>query len=157
MWFYRRIDDRLYWSSWSFREDSTPGIPGIMQAWRERKSAIANGLEWCRDDKGILRAYVPEMIRYLCSTTESFYCLMFPTWNVSRIAWPVTARSRPFAGNLFVKPANRIPVVTAMLVGALPVQKKFDRIPATYWCWIQQLYCPSRHSSYRYPRPALGR
>ncbi len=60
---YRRIDDDFI-DPLAFRDDSTLGIPGIMQAWRDGKVAIANAPGCGVADDKVIYAYVPEMIRY---------------------------------------------------------------------------------------------
>ncbi|MEX1200232.1 MAG: circularly permuted type 2 ATP-grasp protein [Methylophaga sp.] len=60
---YRRIDDDFI-DPLVFRDDSTLGIPGIMQAWRDGKVAIANAPGCGVADDKVIYAYVPEMIRY---------------------------------------------------------------------------------------------
>jgi uncharacterized circularly permuted ATP-grasp superfamily protein len=60
---YRRIDDDFL-DPQAFREDSTLGIPGLLQAYRRGNVAILNGIgNGVADDKAMY-AYVPDMIRY---------------------------------------------------------------------------------------------
>ena len=60
---YRRIDDDFL-DPEAFREDSSLGVAGLVQAYRKGNVAILNGIgNGVADDKAIY-AYVPEMIRY---------------------------------------------------------------------------------------------
>ncbi|NHN33964.1 circularly permuted type 2 ATP-grasp protein [Paenibacillus agricola] len=60
---YRRIDDDFL-DPKAFREDSTLGVPGLLQAYRRGNVAILNGIgNGVADDKAMY-AYVPDMIRY---------------------------------------------------------------------------------------------
>lgn len=74
---YRRIDDDFI-DPLVFREDSTLGIPGIMQAWREGKVAIANAPGCGVADDKVIYAYVPAMIRYYLN--EEPLLPNVPTW-----------------------------------------------------------------------------
>lgn len=74
---YRRIDDDFI-DPLVFREDSTLGIPGIMQAWRDGKVAIANAPGCGVADDKVIYAYVPEMIRYYLK--EEPILPNVPTW-----------------------------------------------------------------------------
>lgn len=74
---YRRIDDDFI-DPLVFRDDSTLGIPGIMQAWREGKVAIANAPGCGVADDKVIYAYVPEMIRYYLN--EEPILPNVPTW-----------------------------------------------------------------------------
>ena len=60
---YRRIDDDFL-DPLAFREDSLLGVPGLMEAYRGGRVALANAPgNGVADDK-VVYAYVPEMIRY---------------------------------------------------------------------------------------------
>jgi uncharacterized circularly permuted ATP-grasp superfamily protein len=60
---YRRIDDDFL-DPEAFRADSLLGVPGLMEAYRAGKVALANAPgNGVADDK-VIYAYVPEMIRY---------------------------------------------------------------------------------------------
>src|SRR5262249_49300662 len=60
---YRRIDDDFL-DPLAFRPDSTLGVPGLINAYRSGKVALANSIgTGIADDKGIY-PHVPEMIRY---------------------------------------------------------------------------------------------
>lgn len=60
---YRRIDDDFL-DPLTFRSDSTLGVPGLVNAYRAGKVALANSIgTGIADDKGIY-PFVPDMIRY---------------------------------------------------------------------------------------------
>src|SRR6202142_1935800 len=60
---YRRIDDDFL-DPRSFREDSLLGVPGLLDAYRAGRVALANAPgNGVADDK-VVYAYVPDMIRY---------------------------------------------------------------------------------------------
>jgi uncharacterized circularly permuted ATP-grasp superfamily protein len=60
---YRRIDDDFL-DPLAFRKDSLLGVPGILEAYRAGKVALANAPgNGVADDK-VVYAYVPDMIRY---------------------------------------------------------------------------------------------
>lgn len=60
---YRRIDDD-YLDPQAFRKDSTLGVPGLLEAYKEGNVAILNGIgNGVADDKAMY-VYVPDMIRY---------------------------------------------------------------------------------------------
>jgi uncharacterized circularly permuted ATP-grasp superfamily protein len=60
---YRRIDDDFL-DPLMFRPDSTLGVPGLVNAYRAGRVALANGIgTGIADDKGIY-PFVPDMIRY---------------------------------------------------------------------------------------------
>jgi len=60
---YRRIDDDFL-DPKTFRPDSLLGVPGLMEAYRAGKVALANAPgNGVADDK-VVYAYVPDMIRY---------------------------------------------------------------------------------------------
>jgi uncharacterized circularly permuted ATP-grasp superfamily protein len=60
---YRRIDDDFL-DPLTFRPDSTLGIPGIMDIFRQGRVALANAPGTGVADDKVVYAYVPEMIRY---------------------------------------------------------------------------------------------
>lgn len=60
---YRRIDDDFL-DPKVFRADSTLGVPGLMEVYRNGKVAIANAPGTGVADDKMIYAYVPEMIRY---------------------------------------------------------------------------------------------
>ena len=60
---YRRIDDD-YLDPEAFLEDSSLGVKGLLEAYRQGKVAILNGIgNGVADDKAMY-VYVPDMIRY---------------------------------------------------------------------------------------------
>jgi uncharacterized circularly permuted ATP-grasp superfamily protein len=60
---YRRIDDDFL-DPLTFRPDSTLGVPGLVNAYRAGRVALANSIgTGIADDKGIY-PFVPDMIRY---------------------------------------------------------------------------------------------
>ncbi|WP_139311088.1 circularly permuted type 2 ATP-grasp protein [Paenisporosarcina indica] len=60
---YRRIDDD-YLDPKAFRDDSTLGVSGLLEAYRKGNVAILNGIgNGVADDKAMY-VYVPDMIRY---------------------------------------------------------------------------------------------
>jgi uncharacterized circularly permuted ATP-grasp superfamily protein len=60
---YRRIDDD-FMDPLAFRKDSLLGVPGLVDAYRAGKVALANAPgNGVADDK-VVYAYVPDMIRY---------------------------------------------------------------------------------------------
>lgn len=60
---YRRIDDDFL-DPEAFREDSMLGVPGLMQAYRQGRVALANAPGTGVADDKVIYTYVPEMIRY---------------------------------------------------------------------------------------------
>ena len=78
---YRRIDDDFI-DPRVFRSDSMLGVPGLMEAYRKGKVALANAPgTGIADDKAIY-AYVPEIIRYY--TGEDAILNNVPTYLCSR-------------------------------------------------------------------------
>ncbi len=65
---YRRIDDDFI-DPLAFRSDSTLGIPGLINVYREGRVALANAVgTGVADDKAIY-AYVPQIIKYYLNET----------------------------------------------------------------------------------------
>lgn len=60
---YRRIDDDFI-DPLIFREDSVLGVPGLMDAYRNGRVALANAPGTGVADDKVIYAYVPEMISY---------------------------------------------------------------------------------------------
>lgn len=60
---YRRIDDDFL-DPTVFRPESTLGIPGLMEVYRQGRVAIANAPGTGVADDKLVYAYVPQMIRY---------------------------------------------------------------------------------------------
>ncbi|GHF49421.1 putative circularly permuted ATP-grasp superfamily protein [Deinococcus metalli] len=60
---YRRVDDDFL-DPLAFRRDSSLGVPGLIEVYRQGRVAIANAIgTGVADDKAVY-AYVPDMIRY---------------------------------------------------------------------------------------------
>ncbi|APZ91630.1 hypothetical protein Fuma_01219 [Fuerstiella marisgermanici] len=60
---YRRIDDD-FMDPKAFRKDSMLGVPGLMQAYRNGRVALANAPGTGVADDKVIYAYVPDMIKY---------------------------------------------------------------------------------------------
>ncbi len=60
---YRRIDDD-FMDPLAFREDSALGVPGLMEAYRAGRVALANAPGTGVADDKVVYAYVPDMIQY---------------------------------------------------------------------------------------------
>lgn len=60
---YRRIDDD-FMDPLAFRADSALGVPGLMDAYRAGRVALANAPGTGVADDKVIYAYVPKMIRY---------------------------------------------------------------------------------------------
>ena len=60
---YRRVDD-TFLDPAAFREDSTLGVPGLLNAWRAGRVAIANAPGAGVADDKVVYAFVPAIIRY---------------------------------------------------------------------------------------------
>jgi len=77
---YRRIDDDFL-DPTVFRADSTLGVPGLFEAYRRGRVALANAPgTGVADDKAIY-AYVPQMIRYYLQ--QDAILPNVPTWICS--------------------------------------------------------------------------
>jgi uncharacterized circularly permuted ATP-grasp superfamily protein len=63
---YRRIDDDFL-DPKAFREDSMLGVPGLMEAYRAGRIALANAPGSGIADDKVVYAYVPEVIKYYLS------------------------------------------------------------------------------------------
>ncbi|MGE0227155.1 MAG: circularly permuted type 2 ATP-grasp protein [Dehalococcoidia bacterium] len=98
---YRRIDDDFL-DPTVFRADSTLGVPGLMNAYRRGRVAIANAPgTGIADDKAIY-AYVPDIVRYY--TGEDAILPNVPTylcWREDELAYVVD-----HIHELVVKPTN---------------------------------------------------
>ncbi len=66
---YRRIDDDFI-DPTVFRAESTLGVPGLMEVYRQGKVAIANAPGTGIADDKLVYAYVPDMIRYYLSEEQ---------------------------------------------------------------------------------------
>ena len=60
---YRRIDDDFL-DPTIFRDDSTLGVPGLVNAYRAGQVAIANSIGTGIADDKVIYAYVPKLIKY---------------------------------------------------------------------------------------------
>ena len=60
---YRRIDDDFL-DPHAFRRDSSLGVAGLMEVYKEGRVALANAVGTGVADDKAMYAYVPEMIRY---------------------------------------------------------------------------------------------
>ncbi|MCR9144081.1 MAG: circularly permuted type 2 ATP-grasp protein [bacterium] len=98
---YRRIDDDFL-DPKVFRTDSVLGVPGIMQAYRAGKVAIANAPGTGVADDKVIYAYVPEMIKFYLN--EETLLPNVPTY----LCWDETQLAHVLANmeSLVVKPAN---------------------------------------------------
>jgi uncharacterized circularly permuted ATP-grasp superfamily protein len=63
---YRRIDDDFI-DPLAFRPDSLLGVPGLFEAYRNGRVALANAPGTGVADDKVIYAFVPEMIRYYLS------------------------------------------------------------------------------------------
>ncbi len=98
---YRRIDDDFL-DPQAFRKDSMLGVPGLVQAYRAGRVALANAPgNGVADDK-VVYAYVPQMIRYYLG--EDAILPNVPTY----LCWRDADRQHVLANldKLVVKAAN---------------------------------------------------
>ena len=98
---YRRIDDDFL-DPLAFRPDSLLGVPGVMEAYRAGRVALANAPgNGVADDK-VVYAYVPDMIRYYLA--EEPVIPNVPTY----LCWRDSDRQHVLANldKLVVKAAN---------------------------------------------------
>ena len=98
---YRRIDDDFI-DPEAFREDSMLGVPGLMEAYRAGRIALANAPGTGIADDKVVYAYVPEIIKYYLS--EEAIIPNVPTF----VCWDDTQRQHVLGNldKLVVKPAN---------------------------------------------------
>ncbi len=98
---YRRIDDDFL-DPLAFRPDSALGIPGLMEAYRAGRVALANAPGTGVADDKVVYAYVPEMIRYYLG--EDAILPNVPTF----LCWRDSDRQHVLANldKLVVKAAN---------------------------------------------------
>jgi len=98
---YRRVDDAFIDPD-VFREDSTLGVRGLMQAWTSGKVAIANAPGAGVADDKVIYSYVPDIIRYYLDSEPLIANV--PTWRCER----KDEREHVLANleSLVVKPAN---------------------------------------------------
>jgi uncharacterized circularly permuted ATP-grasp superfamily protein len=98
---YRRIDDDFL-DPKAFRADSMLGVPGLMEAYRAGRIALANAPGTGIADDKVVYAYVPEIIKYYLS--EEPIIPNVPTF----VCWDDTERQHVLENldKLVVKPAN---------------------------------------------------
>jgi uncharacterized circularly permuted ATP-grasp superfamily protein len=98
---YRRIDDDFL-DPLVFRKDSMLGVPGLMNAYRLKRIALANAPGTGIADDKVVYAYVPEIIKYYLD--EEAIIPNVPTY----VCWDETQRKHVLEniGSLVVKPAN---------------------------------------------------
>jgi uncharacterized circularly permuted ATP-grasp superfamily protein len=98
---YRRIDDDFL-DPLAFRKDSMLGVPGLMDAYRAGRIALANAPGTGIADDKVVYAYVPQIIKYylgeeaIVPNVETYVC------------WDDAQRNHVLANleKLVVKPAN---------------------------------------------------
>lgn len=117
---YRRIDDDFL-DPHTFREDSLLGVPGIIDAYRAGRIALANAPGTGIADDKVIYAYVPEIIKYYLK--EDPIIPNVPTF----VCWDEKQREHVLANleHLVVKPANESGGY-GMLIGprATPEERK---------------------------------
>jgi uncharacterized circularly permuted ATP-grasp superfamily protein len=98
---YRRIDDDFL-DPKTFRADSTLGVPGLMDVYRQGHVALANAPGTGIADDKVIYAYVPKMIRYYLN--EEPIIPNVPTY----VCWDDEERKYVLEhlGELVVKAAN---------------------------------------------------
>ena len=98
---YRRIDDDFL-DPKAFREDSMLGVPGLIDAYRAGRIALANAPGTGIADDKVVYAYVPQVIKYYLS--EEAIIPNVPTY----VCWDDKQRDHVLANidKLVVKPAN---------------------------------------------------
>jgi uncharacterized circularly permuted ATP-grasp superfamily protein len=98
---YRRIDDDFL-DPQAFRPDSMLGVPGLMEAYRAGRVALANAPGTGIADDKVIYAYVPQMIRYYLG--EDAILPNVPTY----VCWDDAQRDHVLKhlDELVVKPAN---------------------------------------------------
>jgi uncharacterized circularly permuted ATP-grasp superfamily protein len=98
---YRRIDDDFI-DPEAFRADSMLGVPGLMEAYRAGRIALANAPGTGIADDKVVYAYVPKIIEYYLS--EEAIIPNVPTF----VCWDDTQRQHVLENldKLVVKPAN---------------------------------------------------
>lgn len=98
---YRRVDDEFI-DPECFNPESALGVPGLMQAWKDKKVAIANAPGAGVADDKVIYSYVPEIIEYYLN--EKPLLANVPTYRCENEA----DRDYVLANldSLVVKPAN---------------------------------------------------
>ncbi|GGS19996.1 circularly permuted type 2 ATP-grasp protein [Deinococcus knuensis] len=117
---YRRIDDDFL-DPLAFRRDSSLGVSGLMEVYRQGRVAIANAVgTGVADDKAVY-AYVPDMIRYYLN--EEPLLNNVPTylgWNPDHLEFMLAN-----AGDLVFKGVGEAGGY-GMLIGPAATQKDID-------------------------------
>lgn len=98
---YRRVDDEFI-DPECFNSESTLGVPGLMQAWLDKKVAIANAPGAGVADDKVIYSYVPDIIKYYLN--EEPLLANVPTYRCEN----TDEREYVLANleSLVVKPAN---------------------------------------------------
>jgi uncharacterized circularly permuted ATP-grasp superfamily protein len=117
---YRRIDDDFL-DPRTFREDSLLGVPGLFDAYRAGRVALANAPGTGIADDKVVYAYVPQMIKYY--TGEDAIIPNVPTFG----CWDEAQRRHVLANldKLVVKPANEAGGY-GLLIGPTASQEQRD-------------------------------
>ncbi|HEX4413024.1 MAG TPA: circularly permuted type 2 ATP-grasp protein [Lacipirellulaceae bacterium] len=98
---YRRIDDDFL-DPKAFRSDSLLGVPGLMDAYRAGRIALANAPGTGIADDKVMYSYVPQIIKYYLG--EDAIIPNVPTY----VCWDAKQRQHVLSNisKLVVKPAN---------------------------------------------------
>lgn len=121
---YRRIDDDFI-DPRAFREDSMLGVPGLMEAYRAGRVALANAPGAGAADDKVVYAYVPDMIKYYLG--EEALLPNVPTY----LCWRDEDRQHVLGNleQLVVKAANESGGY-GMLIGPASTQAERDAFAA---------------------------
>lgn len=119
---YRRVDDAFIDPD-CFNPDSTLGVCGLMQAWREGKVAIANAPGAGVADDKVVYSYVPDIIRYYLNAEPLIQNV--PTYRCEN----ADEREHVLANldSLVVKPANESGGY-GMLIGPMSTKAEQDEM-----------------------------
>jgi uncharacterized circularly permuted ATP-grasp superfamily protein len=118
---YRRIDDDFL-DPKAFRADSMLGVPGLMDAYRSGRIALANAPGTGVADDKVVYAYVPQIIKYYLS--EDAIIPNVPTY----VCCDDTQRQHVLANmdKLVVKPANESGGY-GLMIGPRATQEERDK------------------------------
>jgi uncharacterized circularly permuted ATP-grasp superfamily protein len=118
---YRRIDDDFI-DPKAFRADSMLGVPGLMEAYRSGRIAVANAPGTGVADDKVVYAYVPQIIKYYLS--EDAIIPNVPTY----VCCDDTQRQHVLANidKLVVKPANESGGY-GLMIGPRATQEERDK------------------------------
>lgn len=121
---YRRIDDDFL-DPLTFRPDSMLGVPGLMDAYRAGRVALANAPGCGVADDKVIYAYVPEIIKYYLS--EDAIIPNVPTY----VCWDDAQRQHVLENlsKLVVKPANEAGGY-GLVIGPHATQEQLDECAA---------------------------